>query len=263
MTRPNSLLKISRTCVRALVDSLLRVRGTILPPYFSTRDRMSYLIHGLEPSLITVATGILRPGDTVVDIGANVGFLSRKFASLVGHQGRVLAFEPDPETFTFLVYNTRRLSQVSVFKEALSDRIGKIAFYLHPTSGMSNSLVNAWHDARTIQVSTLTLDAWTHDNAIGPLSLVKIDVEGAELLVLRGMQGILTAKIGPQLIFEFCPKNLGGKDVEDGIFDLLSAYEYSIFVIETSGQLHRVGSSKAVYNYLNRNGYANLLGRRE
>jgi len=263
MTQPNSLSKFSKACARALVDSLLSVRRTKLPPYFSTRDRLSYLRYGLEPSIVKVAAGIIRPGDTVVDVGANVGFLTRKFASLVGDQGKVLAFEPDPATFDFLLYNTQRLPQVSVFQEAVSDRIGAMSFYLHPTSGMSNSLVNAWKDARTIQVRTSTLDAWAQDHAIGTLRLVKIDVEGAELLVLRGMQGILEARNGPQLIFEFCPKNLGGKDVEDGIFDLLSEYGYSLFLIDNSGQLHRVANSKVVHSHLNRNDYANLVGRRE
>lgn len=263
MTQPNSPSKFSKACARALVDFLLSVRRTKLPPYFSTRDRLSYLRHGLEPSIVKVAAGIIRPGDTVVDVGANVGFLTRKFASLVGDQGKVLAFEPDPATFDFLLYNTQRLPQVSVFQEAVSDRIGAMSFYLHPTSGMSNSLVNAWKGARTIQVKTSTLDGWAQDHAIGPLRLVKIDVEGAELLVLRGMQGILAARNGPQLIFEFCPKNLGGKDVEDSIFDLLSEYGYSLFLIDSSGQLHPVANSKVVHSHLNKNDYANLLGRRE
>jgi hypothetical protein len=152
---------------------------------------------------------------------------------------------------------------VSVFQEAVSDRIGAMSFYLHPTSGMSNSLVNAWKDARTIQVSTSTLDAWAQDHAIGAIRLVKIDVEGAELLVLQGMQSILSSRNAPDLIFEFCPKNLGGKDVEDGIFDLLCGYGYSLFLIDTSGQLHRVANSTVVHSHLNRNDYANLIGRRE
>jgi FkbM family methyltransferase len=263
MTPPNSLSKFSKACARALVDFLLRVSHTKLPPYFSIRDRLSYLIHGLEPSIVKVAASILRPGDTVVDIGANVGFLTREFASLVGHQGKVLAFEPEPVTFDFLQCNTQRLPQVSVFQEAMSDHIGKMSFHLHPTSGMSNSLVNAWKDGRTIQVSTSTLDAWAKDNAIADVRLVKIDVEGAELLVLRGMQGILKERSGLQLIFEFCPKNLGGRDVEVGIFDLLREHGYSLFLIETSGQLHSVANSNVVHRHLNRNDYANLLARRE
>jgi len=261
MTPPNSPSRFSKACARALVDSLLRVRHTKLPPYFSTRDRLSYLLHGLEPSIVKVVGEIIRPGDTVADVGANVGFLTQRFASLVGDKGRVLAFEPDPATFDFLLYNTQQLPQVSAFQEAVSDRSGEMSFHLHPTSGMSNSLVNAWEGSRTIQVSTSTLDAWAQDHAIGPLRVVKIDVEGAELLVLRGMQEMLERRSSPQLIFEFCPKNLGGKNVEDGIFDLLSDYGYSIFLIETSGQLRRVANSNVVHSHLNRNGYANLVGR--
>jgi FkbM family methyltransferase len=254
---------LPKACLRALVDTLLRLHGTKLPTYFSLRDRVSYLLHGLEPSLVKVAAEILRPGDKVVDIGANVGFLSRQFASQVGRTGHVFAFEPDPVTFDYLVYNTRRLPQVSSSQLAMSDRIDRMTFYLHPISGMSNSLVNAWDNARSMEVDTSTLDAWTREVAPGPIRLIKIDVEGAELLVLRGMRDLMQAPNSPQIILEFCPKNLGGSEVEEAIFDLMAECGQLVYLVGWPGDLKRVGSAAEVRCHLNINGYANLLARRE
>jgi len=256
-------MMLCKACLNTVADSMLRIQGTKLPAYFSLRDRFSYLWHGLEPSLVKVASQILRRGDTVADIGANVGFLTRRFASLVGRTGTVLAFEPDPMTFEFLVYNTRWFPQIATFQMAMSDRIGEMDFYLHPTSGMSNSLVNAWEHSRTIPVCVCTLDAWATDKEIGPIRLIKIDVEGAELLVLRGMQWIMQTQTSPYIIFEFCPKNLGRPDVEKAIFDFFAEYKYMLSLIDSEGNLHRVHSVSEVHGHLNDNDYANLLGQRE
>ena len=263
MSESHGIPKVSKACVRTIIGALLRIQGTRLPAYFNLRDRLSYLVHGLEPSLVKVATKILRPGDTVVDVGANVGFLTRAFASFVGKSGRVWAFEPDPTTFQCLLYNTQALPQVSASQVAMSDRIGDMTFYLHPTSGMSNSLVNAWHGSSGSTVTTSTLDAWMTRSALAPVRLIKIDVEGAELLVLHGMQETLRAPSSPQVIFEFCPNNLGSSMVENRIFDFFSELGYVLYSIGPKGQMDRVDEVSMVHERLNKNHYANLLGRRE
>jgi len=248
--------------LRWLVNLLLRSRGTKLPPYFHLRDRVSYLLHGLEPSITKVAAGILQPGDVALDIGANVGFLTREFASLVGPQGRVFAFEPDPATFACLAYNTRRFPQVRLSGLALSDRNESTTLYLHPTSGMSNSLVNAWEGARPLEVESSTLDAWARAAQAGKIRLIKIDVEGAEAHVLRGMAETLRAHEDLHLIMEFCPKNLGGAAVEEEIFALLQGQGYDVQIITAEGGLKSVEVPAQVHQLLNENDYANLLCRR-
>src|SRR6266699_2559349 len=72
----------------------------------------------------------LRPGDTFVDVGANIGLFTLIAARLVGPQGRVLSFEPTPETFARLTKNvqTNRLENVSCQQLALSDRAGEMEF---------------------------------------------------------------------------------------------------------------------------------------
>lgn len=259
-TRP---LPPHKALLRSAVDLVLRLQGTKLPPYFHLRDRLSYLLHGLEPSLIRVAAGILRPGDTVVDIGANVGFLTREFATGVGRSGQVFAFEPDPATYECLAFNTQPMPQVTLSGTALSDRVGHMTLYLHPTSGMSNSLVNAWEGAHSIEVKTSTFDAWAAEAKPAAIRLVKIDVEGAEAHVLRGMEQTLSAETAPQIIMEFCPKNLGGPEVEREIFRRLSGHGYAVQLIDSAGGCHKVEGPEEVRGCLNENDYANLLCRRE
>ena len=196
-----------------------------------------------------------------MDIGANVGFLTRQFASMVGTSGRVFSFEPDPATFAYLAYNTRRLSQVARCSTAISDRDGVMSLYLHPTSAMSNSLVNAWEHARSLEVKTLSFDSWTASANIGRIRLIKIDVEGAEPLVLRGMSTTLSLDSRPQIITEFCPANLGGLTAEKEMFQLFTDHGYKLHRITPEGALHLVAAPSDAYQHLNENGYVNLLAR--
>jgi FkbM family methyltransferase len=259
----NSRFNPLKVCLRAAVDFILRMDGTTLPAYFSLRDRLSYLRHGLEPSLVKISADILQPGDTVVDIGANVGFLTRAFSTHVGPNGRVFAFEPDPATFACLSRNTERFTQVTALQLALSDQTGRRILHLHPVSGMSNSLVNQWEGANTVEVRTSTFDGWAREVDVGSIKLVKIDVEGAELLVLRGMCDALRALNSPHIILEFCPANLGSSEVERDIFEFFFERGYALYLLNADASLNRVNTPEQVRCLLNRNGYANLLGRRE
>jgi FkbM family methyltransferase len=261
MKLPHQIFSLPKACLRHFADMALLSRGTKLPPYFNWRHRLSYLYQGLEPSVVRVAAGILRRGDTAVDIGANVGFLTRQFAAMVGRSGHVFAFEPDPATFAYLAYNTRRLPQVELSAAAMSDRNGTMTLYLHPTSAMSNSLVNAWDHEHSIDVKTFTFDAWAASMNLGRIGLVKIDVEGAEPLVLRGMLETLSSFQKPQIIAEFCPSNLGGQAAEEEMFQLFSDHGYKLHRIGPKGTLHCVNRPTDVYEQLNENGYVNLLAR--
>lgn len=245
--------------VRYLVDKTLLLRGTKLPAFFNLQHRLLYLFYGLEPSVVRVVRRFLGPGDTVVDVGANVGYLSRQFALMVGKNGKVYSFEPDPAMFGFLDFNTGTLPQVVRLQAALSDQTGHSELYLHPTSAMSNSLVNIWEDAQPIKVRTATFDSWASDTKVGPVHLVKIDVEGAEPLVLRGMQEALKKAHKPMVILEFSPANLGKRSAEQEIFDTFHDSGFSIEHIDRKGGLHRIHEPADAYGRLNENGYVNLL----
>ncbi len=135
-------------------------------------------------------TSTLKPGMAVYDIGANVGFYSLLSSVLVGPSGRVLAFEPLPRNISFLRRHVElnHLSNVSIIERALSDREGTITFEEAASHTMGKIGSGS---GGGLQVAMTTVDLLRqHDGAPAP-SLMKIDVEGAELMVLKGAERTL------------------------------------------------------------------------
>lgn len=150
----------------------------------------------------------VQPGMVGVDVGANVGCYTLVLASLVGKTGKVIAFEPAPENVALLRDNVQRnrLRNVQIEAQALSDRKGTALLELSPASG-EHRLVSSVHGSRTIKVPVTTLD-----DALESLGyrvdVVKVDVQGAEFAVLRGMSRTLEANSHLALLVEFDPKGL-------------------------------------------------------
>lgn len=137
----------------------------------------------------------LRPGGVFYDIGANVGFFSVIGARLVGEKGSVIAFEPVPENAAAVRHNCELngFSQVQVWEAAVSDSSGAGELQLaHFSGGASLAIVAPPPDMKgTLRVKLVTIDELVAHKQIAPPSLVKIDVEGAEIHVLRGMQSTI------------------------------------------------------------------------
>jgi FkbM family methyltransferase len=151
----------------------------------------------------------LRPGDVVYDIGANVGFFALLCARLVGPTGHVYAFEPHPGNAKALRENAARngLAQViEVVPIALSDTTGEAKLIVSRWSAFhrlegANDAEATRQDRGTIKVPVATLDDYVEQHGLRPPSLVKIDVEGAEIGVLRGMRRV-AADAKPKIVTE-------------------------------------------------------------
>ena len=152
---------------------------------------------------------LISAGDWVIDIGANVGHYTKRFSELAGREGRVIAFEPVPETFALLAANLQPFcsSNVTLINAAVSDETNIVGMSI-PTShtGSRNfyraSLSNSIEGE--VQVLTLSLDSLTINSRI---ALVKIDVEGHENEVLKGMERLLH-RDRPTLIIETWSKDI-------------------------------------------------------
>ena len=127
-------------------------------------------------------------GATVLDVGAHVGYYTVLSAVLSGPQGQVYAFEPNPVNHAFLQRHVRlnRLASVTIENAAVSDRNGTASFAFGSGSGTGHL-----DEAGALTVRTLRLDDFCSDRQIRP-EFVKIDVEGAELAVLRGAEAVIT-----------------------------------------------------------------------
>ncbi len=146
---------------------------------------------------------LLSPGDWVIDVGANIGHYTKKLSELVGPSGRVIALEPVPDTFSLLSANVSLFpyTNISLFNAAASDKLAivGVSVPIFP-SGLSNYYEAHISSASNsmLSVLTITLDSLCVDH---PIRLVKIDAEGHEDFVLRGMRGIIQ-KYKPVLIVE-------------------------------------------------------------
>lgn len=141
-----------------------------------------------------------------MDVGANVGFFSILMAKLVGASGRVHAIEPVPWNARAVRWNARlnRFKHIAVHGAALSDHSGTAELLLarHIGGAMLSEVGRPPDESGRIVVRVDTLDALVTRHHIDPPDFVKIDVEGAEIKVLRGMRSVLH-DCRPRLLLEF------------------------------------------------------------
>jgi FkbM family methyltransferase len=178
---------------------LKRIAAT-MPPLWQNELKRLYFRHQIrrdtflttEPEYALLPS-LISTGDWVIDVGANVGHYTKRFSELVGATGRVIAFEPVPETFALLAANLQALSlnNATLFNACLSDETN-LADMSIPSfdSGLRNfyqaHLSNSLDGG--LKVLTMSLDSLCINNRI---ALVKIDAEGHESRVLKGMRNIL------------------------------------------------------------------------
>jgi len=126
----------------------------------------------------------IRPGATVLDVGAHVGYYTLLSARLAGPGGRVIAFEPNPRNWDFLRRHVaiNGLDTVEVEQAAASSAAGTARFDFGTGSGTGRLA-----DGGALEVRTVRLDDFCRERSLRPTA-IKIDVEGAELEVLRGAE---------------------------------------------------------------------------
>jgi FkbM family methyltransferase len=199
--------RIARTLLRSPRPGLVadRFGHTLAVP--SLREPISYHLYAdgeYEPDVVSLLRATLRPGDVFVDVGASVGAHTLIASDLVGAAGCVIAVEPSPEVRGYLQANLQRnrVENVVVEARAVSDHSGSAAFYVPDDAhfGMA-ALIPRFHD-QPIQVETTTLDEML-ERFDRPVSVLKVDVEGAEALVFRGGARTLTSRRAPTIVFEF------------------------------------------------------------
>jgi FkbM family methyltransferase len=181
------------------------IPGTRIRADFRETVYLPMFRHGCIPhqrGLDKFLKAVLLKGDTVFDIGANVGYTSLLLSSLVGDEGIVHAFEPGERIFKQLKRNTEMNCNVSAWNLAIGDRVGSIEFYECDASDISSVIPVS--GARRVTSEVTTIDQFFMEECAGGRlpSLLKIDVEGFEPSVLRGAQSLMETTNPPIVIFE-------------------------------------------------------------
>jgi FkbM family methyltransferase len=193
---------------------------------------------------------ILSPGKVFVDVGANFGVYTLVASRLIGETGRVLAFEPTAQSFAILRQNIElnRFSNVDAFQVALAEARGKawLNYGWDPVGNWLGKDLRSGNGGE--EVRTESLDQILEENGIDHVDAIKIDVEGAEELVLLGAARCL-ARHRPIVIFEFnpaCACRIGLSP--QGATDLLERLGYEF---ELLGDCVKSGNPESRPDYFN------------
>lgn len=189
-----------------------------------------------EPEVSEVVESIVKPGMTVIDVGADIGYYTLLLARLVGPSGKVLAFEPIPAAKAYLDFNVElnHLDAVQTFPVALFDKSGE-ALLEDPLRASRINPGKKTAAGNDIAVSLVVLDESWPTYGIERVDFVKIDVEGAELNVLKGMEHTLRM-FHPHILVEIHASPLGNFGfTPSDLMDFLGAYAYHITPVDAPG----------------------------
>lgn len=210
--------------------------------------------HDSEIRLTKFLIQSLKPGDHFLDIGAHFGYYTLIASELVGSAGKVYAFEPSSQTFRVLEMNARHHTNIKIFNQAVSNKIGEIIFFEFPNLYSEYSSENikqfekmAWYPqfqpVRTT-VNATNIDTIASEVTFTP-KIIKIDVEGSEYNVLSGAVGYLTKKY-TIIAMEFLNPKRGNQEHNKAVM-LLTENGYTSYIINQKGALEAIDN---IDNYL-------------
>ena len=205
-----------------------------------------------EPDVSNVLLRVLRQGDTVVDVGANVGFFTLLSAALVGAGGRVISYEPDENNRHRLNASLalNPIDNVSLIEHPASDRVEQVDFFINSDDSGGNALWNPGQfpgnpksraNPHALRLTTTTLDHELKKPGARIPKLIKVDTEGAEQRVLEGARRVLQGAAVPFVVaelHEFGLEKMGCS--QQTLRGFMEGLGYSTFALFFNGALPKL-----------------------
>lgn len=189
-----------------------RIHGHVI--HVDPHDRVfaqGLLVRGTyEPYETELFEQALGPGMTVFCLGAHVGYYALLAARGVGPTGHVYAFEPSPDTFRLLVRNLEAngYGHARAVPAAVSNVTGRGRLYLNPHGNTGDHQIYAGPEARrAVEVDVVRLDDWAGDRGLAA-DVILMDLQGAEMLALEGMEALLARSPAVRIFSELWPDGL-------------------------------------------------------
>lgn len=206
--------------------------------------------HDSEIRLAKYLIDNLTEGDTLIDVGAHYGYFTLLGATLVGDLGKVYSYEASPKTYHVLSKNTRDVSNITSHNLAVSDTTQELTFYEFPNFYSEYNTFNIgqfkdedWYQTyppSEVKIKCVKLDLEFKSKKINP-KIIKIDVEGAEYQVIKGMEQHLRTH-SPHIIMEYLSTDRGNSGHHQAE-NLLKSLGYSGSIIKEDGSLVSIESA--------------------
>jgi FkbM family methyltransferase len=219
------------------------------------------LLHGIyEPHVERAIVAALRPRDTAIDLGANVGYHTLAMATAVGAGGRIHAFEANPEVMRLLKATmfVNKLSswlgdgRVKLYEKAALDKSGTITLASAPSHYGSGHVITdgPTSDYGPLYSTRVEVPAMTLDDAMvdytGPVELIHMDIEGSEPLALRGAQAIIDRSPHLKIVTEWSLPMMGTRADVGGCVTWLADRGFHFWRIEITGSLTPLDRSEVL-----------------
>jgi FkbM family methyltransferase len=192
-----------------------------------------------EPGTVKFFREAIREGMNIIDIGANIGYYTVIASKRVGQSGKVFSYEPDPENFRFLEDNIKKnnLENTIPLMTALSDTISERKLYLGNNKCTTHAFTDNSGTGKSELVNTDTLDHSLIQYGSPIIDIIKIDIEGAEILALEGMKETINRSPNLIMFTELYPKamrRLNRNPVE--YLERLQRFGFTLFLIDENKQ---------------------------
>jgi FkbM family methyltransferase len=230
----------------AFTDGIQHVNGVQMeiprPPDWGGGGEFHMALGTYEHTELRYVLNRLRPGDRFLDIGAHIGYFSLPVAKRVGPRGQVFAVEPWPPSAALLRRNAalNGFDHVTVLEAAASDGDGEAVLTVNGLSAMWSSLRPTTLDGDTtsITVQTRTLDSLMAQHGWPTIAGMKLDVEGAESVVLRGCEQLFARNPQAFLMIEIVGQDRTAASLES--LRILEQYGFRFLRLDTRGHTRPV-----------------------
>ncbi len=197
--------------------------------YLNLQTEKDYWLGTYESELQSAIRELAAPGMIAYDIGANIGYITLLFGRIVGEQGAVFAFEALPQNVTRLKANiaaNNLKAPIRIESSAVVDRVGPVNFMIGPSGGMGKAEGSAGRNeveyTRSLTVPGTSLDVFVYQEGNPVPEIIKVDIEGGEVLALPGMVTLLT-RARPLILLE-----LHGPEAAKVVWETLKSVGYQV-----------------------------------
>ncbi|MCF8424137.1 MAG: FkbM family methyltransferase [Bacteroidia bacterium] len=182
---------------------------------------------------ISLMKKYIKAGDTVLDIGANIGFYAEILSGIVGENGKVYCFEPDTTNFKHLQNRCEKLTNVKINNKAVSEKTEVIKIYTSKQLNVDHRTYKPDEYDQEIDIHAIAVDEYLQSST-SEINFIKMDIQGFEMSAVKGMTKTLQSP-NLKMLSEFWPYGMrkAGTSVLD-YFYFLKQYNFYIYLIENN-----------------------------